>query len=588
MKVFTEFKVSRPVLTLAGLWVFGFSAAFAQTDPPSSQYRTTVLTRNLVNPTSLAFLPDGRIYITRKGGSIRLINPATGDTSVAAVLPAANLREDGLHALVLDPAFASNKWVYTFFSEIVSGDTSNVVARYTVDSASGALLTATRKTLLKVRYTMNTGTAEHNTGTLAFGPEGNLYVGLPDNTQNIFSGTGAGYAPRDTTRPLYDAQRSAANTNDLRGKILRIRPEADGTYSIPAGNLRDSISRPSFNPTWKAGVDDLAKVRPEVYVMGLRHPFRITVDPQTGWLYWAEPGPNASSDAAAQGPRGYDIVGMAKGPGNYGWPYCRGNPAVLAKPSGVTTPYFCYTHYNYSGSGTGGAMFNPDSLRNVSPNNTGIVNLPPMRPAQVWYAYNSTTPSNFPFAMFGNGSSNAAMLGPIYRYNGASTSAGRLPINFDRHVFIIEWNRSLVFVGKVDSVGGIQNIRSFWSTRDSTSNGPIDMKIGPDGALYLLNWVGSTYHDNSRNGTLTRLEFTGVQTAIDPRATARAPDHSGALSVFGPLARFRLPAGSNTADFYSMSGRRLWTYHRPDATSEAFIPVPAQVHGLVRVRVLAR
>jgi DNA-binding beta-propeller fold protein YncE len=56
--------------------------------------------RGLSNPTSIAFRPDGRIYITLKNGTIRVVNPTTGDTSTAASLPVGNAREDGLHSLV--------------------------------------------------------------------------------------------------------------------------------------------------------------------------------------------------------------------------------------------------------------------------------------------------------------------------------------------------------------------------------------------------------------------------------------------------------------------------------------------------------
>ncbi len=68
-----------------------------------------------------------------------------------------------------------------------------------------------------------------------------------------------------TSNPALDAQRSAANTNDLRGKVLRIKPKANGGYAIPRGNLF-----PVGTP----------KTRPEIYAMGLRNPFRIEVDPQ--------------------------------------------------------------------------------------------------------------------------------------------------------------------------------------------------------------------------------------------------------------------------------------------------------------------
>jgi cytochrome c len=272
----------RPLLlALCGL-LGGLPVVVEAQDPPTTQYQATVLTRGLSNPSTFTFLPDGRVYVLQMNGKILLVNPATLDTSTAAMLPAVKEREAGLHSLVLDPNFTVTRHVYVLFAERTPTDTGLVVARYQTDSATGVLFPGSRVTLLRVPSTINTGSAEHNTGMLAFGPDGNLYVALADNTQNIFSGTGNGYAPRDTTRPLYDAQRTAANTNDLRGKILRIRPEANGTYSIPAGNLKDSINRQSFNPNWNASEDDLAKVRPEIFVMGLRHPFRMTVDQQTG------------------------------------------------------------------------------------------------------------------------------------------------------------------------------------------------------------------------------------------------------------------------------------------------------------------
>ncbi len=562
----------------------GWPATAHAQDPPLTQYQATVLSRGLSNPTSIAFHPDGRIYITQKSGRIRLVNPVTGDSTIAATLPAANVREDGLQSLVLDPNFAINRWVYVLFSERMTGDSSLVVARYVTDSATGALLTGTRATLLKIPYTLNSSTAEHTNGYLAFGPEGNLYVALADNTQNIFSGTGAGYAPRDPTRPLYDAQRSAANTNDLRGKILRIHPEANGTYSIPAGNLKDSINNPAFNPNWKTSEDTLSKVRSEIFVMGLRHPFRITVDAQTGWLYWAEPGPNASADNASQGPRGYEVVGLAKGPGNYGWPYCRGNPALIQKASGVTGK-FCYTAYNYSGSGTAGAMYNPDSLRNTSINNTGITNLPPMRTHAVWYAYNSTG-SSFPIFGSGNGS-NAGMLGPIYNYN-PSGSSSRLPSVFDRHVFIVEWQRNLLYVARADSAGGIGGLRPFRNVsgaRDSVVNGPIDIKIGPDGALYFLNWVGNNYTNNSGNGTLVRFAYTGTQTGIaHPYGVRGIGNVSGQLYVAGTGGVLAWPGGALRADFYALTGERIGSTRRADLTGTPVLRYPESVRGVVRVR----
>ncbi|MBK7653635.1 MAG: PQQ-dependent sugar dehydrogenase [Flammeovirgaceae bacterium] len=92
-------------------------------------------------------------------------------------------------------------------------------------------------------------------------------------TQSPFESDG--YSPADARagRSPFDAMKSSSNTNDLRGKILRIHPEPDGTYTIPEGNL------------FPKGEE---KTRPEIYVMGNRNPYRISVDQKTGFLYWGK------------------------------------------------------------------------------------------------------------------------------------------------------------------------------------------------------------------------------------------------------------------------------------------------------------
>src|SRR4029453_1288361 len=96
----------------------------------------------------------------------------------------------------------------------------------------------------------------------------NLYLSTGDDSNPFESN---GYSPldqRNDRNPAYDAQRAAANTKGLRGKVLRIRPNATGGgYTVPAGNL--------FAP-------GTANTRPEIYAMGFRNPFRVSVDKGTG------------------------------------------------------------------------------------------------------------------------------------------------------------------------------------------------------------------------------------------------------------------------------------------------------------------
>ena len=93
-------------------------------------------------------------------------------------------------------------------------------------------------------------------------------------------------------------QKSSGNANDLRGKILRVTPQPDGTVKIPEGNLFEDVDHGA---------------RSEVYVMGNRNPFRISVDPKTGDLYWGEVGPDAGGRRDGRGPAGYDEINQARG-----------------------------------------------------------------------------------------------------------------------------------------------------------------------------------------------------------------------------------------------------------------------------------
>jgi cytochrome c len=145
---------------------------------------------------------------------------------------------------------------------------------------------------------------------------------------------------------------------DLRGKVIRIRIKEDGTYEIPKGNL----------------FEDGKQGRPEIYTMGHRNPYRLTVDKKTNFVYWGEVGPDANNDSMdTRGPRGYDEVNQARRPGFYGWPLIIGNN-------------YPYHEHNYA-TGENGPAIDPMKPVNASRNNTGLQNLPPAIPAFIWYPY---------------------------------------------------------------------------------------------------------------------------------------------------------------------------------------------------------
>src|SRR5690606_6325932 len=273
-------------------------------------------------------------------------------------------------------------------------------------------------------------------------------------------------------REQYDARRSAGNTNDLRGKILRIRVNDDATYDIPKGNL--------FAPGTEM-------TRPEIYVMGNRNPYRISVDQKNSFLYWGEVGPDARNDSmATRGPRGYDEINQARKAGNFGWPYFVANNLA-------------YREYNYA-TGESGPPFDPQRPVNNSRNNTGLRELPPAEPAFIWYPY--AVSNDFP--QLGSGGRNA-MAGPVY-YTDMFPKETRLPDYYNGKLLIYDWIRGWIKAVTLFPNGDYSKMEPFFP--QLKVNSLIDMEVGPDGRLYLLEYGSGWFSKNPDSG-LARIDFNG-------------------------------------------------------------------------------
>ena len=112
-----------------------------------------------------------------------------------------------------------------------------VLSRFKWDPATQALDLTTKQDIIKVEH--NRGGGYHVAGDVDWDADGNLYLSTGDNT-GAGAGNAAGYAPINDSpgqSPAVDSRRGAGNTNDLRGKILRIKVQPDGSYTIPQGNL---------------------------------------------------------------------------------------------------------------------------------------------------------------------------------------------------------------------------------------------------------------------------------------------------------------------------------------------------------------
>ncbi|HEY0450851.1 ThuA domain-containing protein [Actinophytocola sp.] len=448
-----------------------------------TSFDKVTLDANTSNPMMLDIAADGRVFYIDRLGDVKVVQPA-GGTATAAHLNVFTANESGLLGMALDPAFATNNWIYLYYSPT---GTENVdrLSRFTVKPDS-TLDLASEKVVLSVP--VQRSQCCHHGGGMVFDKQtGDLWLANGDNTNPFASD---GYSPIDEQagRSEWDAQKSSANTNDLRGKILRIHPEADGTYTVPAGNL--------FAP-------GTAKTRPEIYAMGFRNPFRIGIDPRTHKLMVANYGPDAGTPNPNRGPENtveWDILNQ---PGFYGWPYCIGQNVP-------------YRDYDFA-TGTSGPAFDCAHPVNNSPNNTGLTDLPAAISATVDYHY----AANPAFPEIGGGG--APMAGPVYRYDANLASDRKWPAYWDGKAIFAEWNQNKLYSFQLNEDGS-QLVDINQILKSFTMLKPMDMKFGPDGALYLIEWGSGFGGDNADSGVY-RIDY--VQGNRAPIARAQADKTSG-------------------------------------------------------------
>ncbi|MGW1023879.1 PQQ-dependent sugar dehydrogenase [Streptomyces sp. NPDC002577] len=486
-------------------------------------------------PMSLAVLPDRSVLHTSRDGELR-ITDAAGNTRLAGKLDVYSHDEEGLQGVGIDPDFADNRFVYLYYAppldtpagdapetgtaaDFAKFDGVNRLSRFVLNT-DGTLDTASETKILDVPATR--GICCHVGGDIDFDAAGNLYLSTGDDSNPFQSD---GYTPIDERadrNPAFDAQRSAGNTNDLRGKILRIKVNADGSYSIPDGNL--------FAP----GTD---KTRPEIYAMGFRNPFRFSVDKATGILYVGDYGPDAGAADPARGPAGQVEFARVTGPGNFGWPYCTGDNDA-------------YIDYDFA-TKTSGDAFDCDAPKNTSPHNTGLTDLPPAQPA--WIPYNGPSVPEF-----GDGSE-SPMGGPVYHYDATLDSPVKFPEAYDGDFFAGEFGRRWIKRISSDADGTVQSIDDVpWSGTQV-----MDMAFGPDGALYVLDY-GVSWFGGDENSALYRIENATDGHSPTPQAAADRTSGQASLKV-----RF---SSSGTTDADGDTLTYSWDFGDGSAASTAANP----------------
>jgi len=269
-------------------------------------FSETLVANGLSSPTSMDFAPDGRLFVCLQGGQLRVIKNGSLLPTPFVSLTVNSSGERGLLGVAFDPNFATNNFVYVYYTA-PTPSIHNRVSRFT---ANGDVAVAGSELVLLDLE--NLSATNHNGGAIHFGPDGKLYVAVGENA-----------VPSN----------SQTLTNRL-GKVLRIN--SDG--SIPSDN-------PFFNTA--------TGVNRSIWALGLRNPFTFAFQPGTGRLFINDVGQNA-----------WEEINDGIAGSNYGWSTCEG--FCTPPNSNFRDPLFQYGHGSTSTTGcaiVGGGFYNPATIQ---------------------------------------------------------------------------------------------------------------------------------------------------------------------------------------------------------------------------------
>ncbi|WP_415281128.1 PQQ-dependent sugar dehydrogenase [Candidatus Nitrososphaera sp. FF02] len=270
--------------------------SFAISSSGTGTFNDQVFENGLNDPTSMAFTPDGRLFVAEKGGTLRVIKNGALLAAPFLSIPVSTSGERGLIGMAIDPNFAVNKYVYVQYTTS-SDPIHNKVSRFTASTSNPDVAAAGSEVAIIDLDTLDG--SFHNAGALHFGGDGKLYIAAGDNTHSS------------------DAQKLTTRL----GKILRIN--SDGT--IPTDN-------PFYNT---------ANAKKEIWALGLRNPFTFAFS-NTGIMHINDVGKDLVEE-----------VNKGTSGGNYGWPTCEGS----CSNANFINPIYMYEHPAGEGRSIAGGAF---------------------------------------------------------------------------------------------------------------------------------------------------------------------------------------------------------------------------------------
>ncbi|HKS27498.1 MAG TPA: PQQ-dependent sugar dehydrogenase [Pyrinomonadaceae bacterium] len=268
-----------------------------------ANFSETLYAGGLSAPTAMAFAPDGRLFVCQQDGQLRVIKNGALLAAPFLTVSVDSLGERGLLGVAFHPSFASNGFVYVYYTATTT-PRRNRVSRFT---ANGDVAVAGSEVIILELDDLSSA-SNHNGGAIHFGPDGKLYIAVGENANPP----------------------NAQTLTNLLGKVLRVNP--DGT--IPSDN-------PFFNQA-------TGKNR-AIWALGLRNPFTFDFQPGTGRMFINDVGETQ-----------WEEINDGIAGSNYGWPTTEG---PTSNPN-FRSPIFAYQHgtgANFGCAITGGAFYNPST-----------------------------------------------------------------------------------------------------------------------------------------------------------------------------------------------------------------------------------
>lgn len=477
------------------------------------------------------------VYFVQRLGSVKMYDAAAKRIILLGEIPVwakvtGGANDNGLMGIALDPAFASNRWIYLWYSPPIANKNLNRrlrLGRFTI-SAGNTLDLKSEKVLIDMLASKNDHW--HSGGPMEFDAYGDLWIQVGNNSDDVSGETYSQYSADSSSNDEW----GAGNTASLRGGTLRIHPDnSDKGYSVPKGN---------FGEYWAAQWDkrgradlaaqyrDPAKVLPEIYLKGERSNYSLAVHPTKRWLAWGTVNYESSRDE-------FNLVDH---PVFSGFPYFHGDNERVPGQLEML-----------------GMLQDPAAPRNNSPLSGGVKELPPAVPGLV------------------NGLAPVAIGGPIYVYDRANPSRAKFPPHLHNTWIGFDFKQSRMHLFGLDTLA--LGVTSKLRLDDGLLKGvplrnPVGGHYGPDGALYILNYDGSY---SAFNPGITRVEYVGACRQEPGAVRAPGPDwrrfnislsatflevrESGphVFELFGPDGARRLRLEGNQGaryDFAALRGER--------------------------------